>query len=219
MVDNSKLKTKTSKRTTTQQAVKRIVDITVSLAALLVSSPLLLVVALLVRIKLGSPVLFRQERPGLNCRLFAMYKFRTMVTRTHDEQGNILPDDKRLTPFGLWLRATSLDELPELFNVLKGDMSLVGPRPLMVKYLNRYTPQQNRRHDVKPGVTGWAQVNGRNNMTWEQKFDYDVWYVDHQSFWLDLKILALTAWHVIRRKNVAKDGHATVDEFMGSGKS
>ena len=145
-----------------------------------------------------------------------MYKFRTMISQTHDEAGDQLPDDKRLTPFGLWLRATSLDELPELLNVLKGELSLVGPRPLMVKYLDRYTPQQNRRHEVKPGITGWAQVNGRNNMTWEQKFEYDVWYVDHQSLWLDIKILALTAWQVIKRSDIAKDGHATVDEFFGS---
>ena len=129
-----------------------------------------------------------------------------------------MPDDKRRTPFGLWLRATSLDELPELFNVLKGDMSLVGPRPLMVKYLGRYTPHQNRRHEVKPGLTGWAQVNGRNNMTWEEKFDHDVWYVEHQSFGLDMKILAMTVRHVVARKDIAKDGHATVDEFMGSGR-
>lgn len=196
--------------------IKRLFDCCAALAALILLSPVLLIVAVLVRFKLGSPVLFRQERPGLNCALFTMYKFRTMIAQTHDENGALLPDDKRLTPFGLWLRATSLDELPELFNVLNGDMSLVGPRPLMVKYLDRYTPDQNRRHEAKPGITGWAQINGRNNMTWEQKFDYDVWYVDHQSFGLDMKILALTVWHVIRRKDVAKDGHATVDEFMGT---
>ena len=196
--------------------IKRLFECCAALAALILLSPVLLIVAVLVRFKLGSPVLFRQERPGLNCALFTMYKFRTMIAQTHDENGALLPDDKRLTPFGLWLRATSLDELPELFNVLNGDMSLVGPRPLMVKYLDRYTPDQNRRHEAKPGITGWAQINGRNNMTWEQKFDYDVWYVDHQSFGLDMKILALTVWHVIRRKDVAKDGHATVDEFMGT---
>ena len=188
----------------------------ISVVALLLLSPLLLTVAVLVRIKLGSPILFRQQRPGLGCQLFTMFKFRTMISRTHDEGGGQLPDDKRLTHFGLWLRATSLDELPELFNVFKGELSLVGPRPLMVKYLDRYTPEQNRRHEVKPGITGWAQINGRNNMTWEEKFEYDVWYVDHHSFWLDMKILWLTLWHVVARKDVAKDGHATVDEFFGS---
>ena len=188
----------------------------ISAVALLLLSPVLLIVALLVRIKLGSPVLFCQQRPGLNCELFTMYKFRTMISETHDEAGNPLPDDKRLTRFGLWLRATSLDELPELFNVLGGQMSLVGPRPLMVKYLDRYTPEQNRRHAVKPGITGWAQVNGRNNMTWGQKFEYDVWYVDHRSLWLDMKILALTAWQVVKRSDIAKEGHATVDEFFGT---
>jgi sugar transferase EpsL len=196
--------------------MKRLFDILSALLFLILLSPLLLVTAVLVRFKLGSPVLFCQQRPGLNCRLFTIYKFRTMLSKTHDQQGNQLPDDRRLTPFGLWLRAASLDELPELLNVLNGDMSLVGPRPLMAKYLDRYTPQQNRRHEVKPGITGWAQVNGRNDMTWEQKFDYDVWYVDHQSFGLDMKILWLTAWHVIARRGIAKEGHATVDEFFGS---
>lgn len=178
--------------------------------------PLLLVVAILVRFKLGSPVIFRQQRPGLNSKLFIIYKFRTMIAETHDENGAILPDDKRLPPFGLWLRAVSFDELPELWNVLKGDMSLVGPRPLMTKYLDRYTPHQARRHEVKPGITGWAQVNGRNNITWEEKFDLDVWYVDNQSFWLDMQILARTVWQVVKRDNIAKEGHATVDEFMGT---
>ena len=213
---NSKLKTQNSKLTTVQSAIKRAADILISLFLLILLCPVVLIVVLLVCIKLGTPVLFRQSRPGLNCKLFTMYKFRTMLSNVHDEQGNQFPDEQRLTPFGLWLRATSLDELPELFNVLKGDMSLVGPRPLMVKYLDRYTPEQNRRHDVKPGITGWAQVNGRNNMTWEQKFEYDVWYVDHANVWLDVKILFLTVWHVIRRKDVAKEGHVTVDEFMGS---
>ena len=199
--------------------MKRLFDSVISFVALVLLCPVLLVIAVLVRIKLGSPVLFRQQRPGLNCQLFTMFKFRTMISRTHDENGNQLPDEKRLTRFGLWLRATSLDELPELLNVLGGQLSLVGPRPLMVKYLDRYTPQQNRRHEVKPGITGWAQVNGRNNMTWEQKFDYDLWYVDHQSFWLDSKILAMTAWQVVRRSDIAKDGHATVDEFMGTDSS
>lgn len=198
--------------------IKRLFDILISLTALLLLSPVLLLTAVLVRVKLGSPVLFRQVRPGLKGQLFTIFKFRTMLSRTHDERGLQLPDDQRLTRFGQMLRSTSLDELPELFNVLKGDMSLVGPRPLMTKYLERYTPEQNRRHDVRPGITGWAQVNGRNNMTWEQKFQYDVWYVDHQSFWFDLRILALTFWHVICRKDVNKEGFATVDEFMGTKK-
>lgn len=196
--------------------MKRFFDILISVVALLMLSPVLLAVAFLVRIKLGSPVLFRQQRPGLHCKSFTMFKFRTMISETHDEQGNQLPDDQRLTLFGLWLRSTSLDELPELLNVLKGEMSLVGPRPLMMKYLDRYTPEQNRRHEAQPGITGWAQINGRNNMTWEQKFEYDVWYVDHQTLWLDLKILFLTVWQVIKRSDVAKEGHVTVDEFMGS---
>jgi sugar transferase EpsL len=196
--------------------LKRLIDFWVALIALVILSPVLILVALFVRIKLGSPVIFRQPRPGLNSKLFTMYKFRTMIAKTHDENGVILQDDRRLTPFGLWLRATSLDELPELFNVLKGDMSLVGPRPLMAKYLDRYTPAQARRHEVKPGITGWAQIRGRNNMTWEQKFDYDVWYVDHQSLPLDIKILAITLWHVLSRKGIAQEGRATVDEFFGS---
>ncbi len=198
------------------KCLKRLFDLLAAFTALLLLLPVLLVVAVLVRFKLGSPVLFRQQRPGLNGRPFIMYKFRTMISKIHDERGNQLPDDKRLTPFGLWLRAMSLDELPELFNVLKGNMSLVGPRPLMLKYMDRYTPEQNRRHEAKPGITGWAQVNGRNNMTWEQKFEYDVWYVDNQSFWLDMKILFLTVWQVINRKDIAKEGHLTVDEFMGT---
>jgi sugar transferase EpsL len=195
--------------------IKRFVDFIVALAALILLSPLLLLVAVLVRLRLGSPILFCQQRPGLKGKLFTIYKFRTMISKTHDENGNILPDDKRLPPFGFWLRATSLDELPELFNVLKGNMSIVGPRPLMTKYLDRYTPQQARRHEVKPGITGWAQINGRNNITWEEKFELDVWYVDHGSLWLDAKIVAKTIGMVFKRDNVAKEGHATVDEFMG----
>jgi len=195
---------------------KRIFDFFAALAALILLSPLLLIVAVLVRMKLGSPVLFCQHRPGHKSRLFTIFKFRTMISKTHDDHGNVLPDDRRLPRFGLWLRGTSLDELPELFNVLKGDMSIVGPRPLMAKYLDRYTPQQARRHEVKPGITGWAQINGRNNITWEEKFQMDVWYVDHWSLWLDIKILLKTLWLVIKRDNIAKEGHATVDEFMGS---
>lgn len=201
------------------KCLKRLIDFVAAFVALLLLWPILLIAALFIRFQLGSPVLFKQQRPGHHCKLFTMYKFRTMISKTHDGYGNQLPDEKRLPPFGLWLRATSLDELPELFNVLKGDMSLVGSRPLMVKYLDRYTPEQNRRHEVKPGITGWAQVNGRNNMTWEQKFEYDVWYVEHQSLWLDIKILFLTFWHVICRKDVAKEGHVTVDEFMRTTKT
>jgi len=202
-----------------KKVLKRVFDIIAALIGLVLFSPVILLTVICVRIKLGKPILFKQQRPGLNGKLFTMYKLRTMISRTQDEQSNPLPDEKRLTRFGLWLRETSLDELPELFNVLKGDMSLVGPRPLMVKYLDRYTPEQNRRHEVKPGITGWAQVNGRNNMTWEEKFRYDVWYVDHHNLWLDIKIIARTVWHVIARKNIAKDGHATVDEFMGTNNS
>ncbi|MEN6308639.1 MAG: sugar transferase [Anaerohalosphaeraceae bacterium] len=201
------------------QFLKRLIDFLAALMALILLSPLMLAVAIVVRLRLGSPVIFRQQRPGHHARPFTMYKFRTMISKTHDQQSNILPDDKRLTPFGLWLRSTSLDELPELFNVLKGDMSLVGPRPLMTKYLDRYTPHQARRHEVKPGITGWAQVNGRNNITWEEKFDLDVWYVDHCSSKLDIIILARTFWQVISRSDVAKEGHATVDEFMGTRKN
>ena len=196
--------------------LKRIQDFIAAFIAIVLLSPMWLIVALLVRLKLGGPVLFRQQRPGLKGKLFTIYKFRTMISKTCDGNGNILPDDKRLTPFGLWLRSTSLDELPELFNVLKGNMSLVGPRPLMTKYLNRYTPTQARRHEVKPGITGWAQIHGRNNITWEEKFEMDVWYVDHWSLWLDMKILFCTFWQVINRQNIAKQGHATVDEFFGT---
>ncbi len=196
--------------------LKRIIDFIAALLVLIILSPLLLIVALFVRFKLGRSILFCQQRPGLNAKPFTIYKFRTMISKTHDEKGNILPDDKRLTPFSLWLRSTSLDELPELFNVFKGDMSLVGPRPLMTKYLARYTSAQARRHEVKPGITGWAQIHGRNNITWEEKFEMDVWYVDNWSLWLDIKILLRTFRQVINRKGVAKEGHVTVDEFMGS---
>jgi len=196
--------------------MKRLLDILVSLVVLVLSGPLLIFLYLLVRFRLGKPVLFRQQRPGLHGKLFTIFKFRTMISETHDENGQILPDKQRLTSFGKWLRSTSLDELPELLNVLRGDMSLVGPRPLMTKYMDRYTPEQARRHEVKPGITGWAQVNGRNNMTWEQKFEHDVWYVEHRSLWLDLKILIQTVWQVINRKDVAKEGHVTTEEFMGT---
>jgi lipopolysaccharide/colanic/teichoic acid biosynthesis glycosyltransferase len=177
----------------------------------------MLYLAFRVRQELGSPVLFRQVRPGLGGKPFVMYKFRTM-TEERDEQGNLFPDEKRLTPFGAFLRAWSLDELPELFNVLKGDMSLVGPRPLLMQYLDRYTPEQFRRHEVKPGITGWAQVNGRNALSWEEKFKLDVWYVDNWTIWLDLKILWLTLVKVLRREGISAHGHATMPEFKGSEK-
>ncbi len=195
--------------------LKRLLDICVSGLALLLLSPVLVVLAILVRVKLGSPVLFRQTRPGLHGEPFEMMKFRTM-TDGRDANGELLPDDQRLVPFGRFLRNSSLDELPELFNVLRGDMSLVGPRPLLMAYLPLYNAHQRRRHEVRPGITGWAQINGRNNVTWQEKFDLDVWYVDHAGLWLDLKILLLTARTVLRRDGVSKDGHATTDYFKGN---
>ena len=193
---------------------KRFLDVALAVSMLILLSPVLALVILLVRIKLGSPVVFRQQRPGLGGRPFVIYKFRTM-TDARDAQGSPLPDEQRLMPFGRLLRRTSVDELPELCNVLKGEMSLVGPRPLMMQYLDRYTPEQMRRHEVKPGITGWAQVNGRNAITWEQKFALDVWYVDHRSLWLDLKIIALTLWKTLTREGISQPGYATAEEFMG----
>lgn len=195
--------------------IKRSLDVVVAGGALLVLSPVLLALAALVRVKLGAPVLFRQTRPGLNGKPFEMMKFRTM-TDARDGNGELLPDAERLVPFGRFLRDSSLDELPELINVLRGDMSLVGPRPLLMSYLPLYNAHQRRRHEVRPGVTGWAQVNGRNNITWQEKFDLDVWYVDHRSLWLDLRILARTVGAVLKRDGVAKDGHATTDYFQGN---
>jgi len=197
--------------------LKRTFDLLVSLILLILLSPVLLVIAVLVRIKLGIPVLFSQERPGLHGRLFRLYKFRSMRD-AHGTDGRLLPDDERLTKFGRFLRASSLDELPELFNVIKGEMSLVGPRPLLVAYLERYTPEQARRHETLPGITGWAQVNGRNALSWEAKFKLDVWYVDNRSFWLDLKILFLTVWKALKREGISAPGSATAPEFMGSKK-
>lgn len=194
---------------------KRLFDIITAALALILLSPLMAVVAVLVRIKLGSPVLFGQKRPGYKTQLFTIYKFRTMLD-TRDAAGNLLPDAARLPHFGKVLRSTSLDELPELWNVLKGEMSWVGPRPLLIAYLDRYSPEQNRRHDVLPGVTGWAQVNGRNAISWPEKFKLDVWYVDHWSFWLDLKILFMTFWKVIKRESINAPGEATSGEFMGN---
>ncbi len=194
--------------------LKRLIDVLVSLAALALLSPLLLVLAIWIRITMGAPVLFRQARPGLRGNPFIMYKFRTM-TDERDPQGNLLPDEQRLTRLGRFLRSTSLDELPELINVLKGDMSLVGPRPLLMKYLDRYTPEQFRRHEVKPGITGWAQVNGRNALTWEEKFKLDVWYVDNWNLWLDFKILLMTLVKVFRREGISHGSQATMPEFRG----
>jgi sugar transferase EpsL len=194
---------------------KRLFDILISLGLIIVLSPLFLVLLGAVYWKMGRPVIFTQPRPGLNGRPFKMYKFRTM-TDEKDNAGKLLPDEKRITPLGRFLRETSLDELPELFNVLKGDMSLVGPRPLLMQYLGRYTPHQARRHEVKPGITGWAQVNGRNAISWEEKFDLDVWYVDNWSLWLDIRILFLTLVKVLKREGISADGWATMPEFTGS---
>jgi len=201
-----------------RQFMKRLFDIISSAAGLVVISPLLAVLAILVRLILGSPILFRQQRPGLGDKAFVIYKFRTM-TDQRDASGNLLPDEQRLPAFGRFLRSTSFDELPELLNVLKGDMSIVGPRPLMMKYLERYSPGQARRHEVKPGITGWAQINGRNAISWEDKFKLDVWYVDNRTFWLDMKIILRSIWMVIAREGITQQGRATMDEFMGTPKN
>lgn len=179
--------------------------------------PVLAMTALLVYITLGLPVLFSQNRPGFRGKPFKLYKFRTMSDK-RDLDGKLLPNAERLTKFGRLLRSTSIDELPELFNVLKGDMSLIGPRPLLMQYLERYTPEQARRHEVKPGITGWAQVNGRNAITWEEKFKLDVWYVDNQSLWLDFTIMAMTVWKIIKREGINQTSQATMEEFRGSDK-
>lgn len=194
---------------------KRTFDICLAFLGILVVFPLVLVVAILVRIKLGSPVLFKQQRPGLHAQPFHVYKFRTM-TDQRDADGRLLPDEERLTPFGKLLRRLSLDELPQLLNVVKGDLSMVGPRPLLMQYLPLYSLEQSRRHDVRPGITGWAQVNGRNAISWEEKFKLDVWYVDHQSFWLDLKILWMTFNKVFKREGISQDGQATMEAFKGN---
>ena len=195
--------------------IKRLIDITASGAALVLLSPILAATAYKVKKNLGSPVFFKQTRPGLNGKPFEMIKFRTMKDAT-DKEGNLLPDSERLTPFGQKLRSTSLDELPELWNVLKGDMSLVGPRPLLMEYLPLYNSEQARRHNVRPGVTGYAQVNGRNAISWEQKFALDTWYVDNQSLWLDIKILAKTVKQVLIKDGISADGEATMSKFTGS---
>jgi len=196
---------------------KRIFDLALTISGFVVLLPVLIITALLVRFKLGSPVLFKQVRPGVNEKSFTLFKFRTM-SDARDADGALLPDSARLTRLGRFLRATSIDELPELFNVLKGDMSLVGPRPLLMQYLDRYTPEQARRHEVRPGITGWAQVNGRNAITWEEKFKLDVWYVDNWSLWLDIKIIAMTVWKILKREGISQPGQATMAEFKGCSK-
>lgn len=197
--------------------VKRCFDFFASAIALLLFAPLLLVLIFLIRRKLGSPVFFAQQRPGLHGRPFKMVKFRTM-TDARDAAGNLLPDAERLPPFGRFLRAASLDELPELFNILKGNMSLVGPRPLLMEYLPLYNERQAKRHDVRPGLTGWAQINGRNALSWEEKFELDVWYVENRTFWLDLKIILLTVKKVLVREGISAAGEATMSKFAGSPK-
>lgn len=198
--------------------IKRLFDIFSSLLALIILLPILIIVAILIFLNLGSPILFTQERPGLHGKVFKIMKFRTMLERK-DKKGNLLPDDERMTQFGSFLRSSSLDELPSLFNVLKGDMSLVGPRPLLVKYLPLYSNEQARRHNVRPGITGWAQVNGRNAINWDEKFALDIWYVDNISFWLDIKILFLTIKKVIIKDGIAADNHVTMPIFRGNERS
>ncbi|MFU8825993.1 MAG: sugar transferase [Brevefilum sp.] len=195
--------------------VKRLMDLIITLPVLILLSPVLAIIGILVAIQFRFPILFKQERPGYWGEIFTIYKFRTMQNR-QDDQGQPLPDVQRLTKFGRFLRATSLDELPELVNVLKGEMSLVGPRPLLVEYLPRYNPTQFRRHEVLPGITGWAQVHGRNALTWQEKFDLDVWYVDNWSLWLDIKTMALSVVKVLRREGISQPGQATAEPFMGN---
>lgn len=195
---------------------KRFIDIVCALAAIIVFSWLYIIIAILVRVKLGSPVIFKQARPGKNEKIFNLYKFRTM-TDARDEEGNLLPDEVRLTKFGKMLRKTSLDELPEAFNILKGDMSVVGPRPLLVQYIQRYNAHQRRRHEVRPGLTGLAQINGRNAITWEDKFNWDVKYIDNITFIGDIKIIFLTVWKAfVKEEGISAEGHATIGEFMGT---
>lgn len=197
------------------RSAKRVLDVTVSAAVLLLTLPLMLIVAALIRFNLGSPILFAQLRPGFRARPFVLYKFRSMTSPT-SHSGAPLADEIRLTRLGMWLRKLSLDELPQLWNVLKGDMSLVGPRPLLMEYLPLYGARQARRHEVRPGITGWAQVNGRNALTWEEKFEYDVWYVEHVSFGLDMRILMLTALRLVRPHGISQPGNATMSRFTGS---
>lgn len=194
---------------------KRIFDLLLTIPGLIVISPILILVAILVRIKHGAPVVFSQTRPGYKGKLFTLYKFRSM-TNKKDSKGSLLPDKDRLTRFGKFIRAASLDELPELWNVLRGEMSLVGPRPLLIQYLERYSPEQARRHDLLPGITGWAQINGRNLPNWEERFTLDVWYVDNWSVWLDIKILLKTFWKVLKREGINNPAAVTMTEFMGT---
>jgi len=193
---------------------KRLFDLCFSVVAVIILSPVLFIIAILVWVFVGTPILFKQERPGYKGRPFFIYKFRTMTDRLAPD-GSLLPDAERLTPLGRFLRALSLDELPEVFNILRGEMSIVGPRPLLMEYLERYSPEQMRRHNMLPGLTGWAQVNGRNAITWQDKFKLDVWYVDNWSFWLDIKIVLTTFWKVVTREGILQEGHATSKYFMG----
>ncbi len=195
--------------------IKSLFDKILALFLIIFFSPIYIVLSLLILWKMGSPILFRQKRPGKNEKIFGIYKFRTM-TNEKDKDGNLLPDEQRLVGIGKFIRSTSLDELPQLFNVLKGEMSFVGPRPLLIEYLELYNSRQKRRHDVLPGITGWAQVNGRNAISWEQKFDYDVWYVDNQSFALDMRILWMTFLKVVKRSDISSDTSATMEKFTGS---
>jgi len=195
--------------------LKILFDKFLALILILLFSPLYVIVSVLILVKMGRPILFRQQRPGLYEKIFGIYKFRTM-TNEKDENGELLPDVQRLIGIGKFIRSTSLDELPQLFNVLKGDMSFVGPRPLLMEYLPLYNEKQKKRHNVKPGITGWAQVNGRNAISWEQKFDYDIWYVEHQSFWLDMKILWMTFLRVVNRSDISSDTAATMEKFEGN---
>jgi sugar transferase EpsL len=192
--------------------MKRLFDLTIAVSSVIILSPFFALIGILVRLKIGSPVLFRQMRPGLYGRPFTIYKFRTMTDERYAD-GDLLPDGKRLTRLGRFLRKTSMDELPELFNVIKGDMSIVGPRPLLMQYLERYSPEQARRHEVRPGITGWAQVNGRNAILWEDKFKHDVWYVDNWSLWLDVKIVLMTVWKILKMEGISQEGQATAEEF------
>ena len=201
-----------------EKYIKRLLDFTLSFLALIVLSPVLLVTAVLARIKLGSPIIFHQERPGKSEKIFRLYKFRSMTDEC-DENGDLLPDDQRLTRFGQILRSTSLDELPELWNILRGDMSIVGPRPLLVKYLPLYNEEQRHRHDVRPGLTGWAQANGRNAISWEEKFKLDVWYVQHISFWVDVKVIFMTVKKVFCRDGISSETSVTMEEFSGTKES